>query len=299
MKIILINFLMVIFIAGEHYLISKYKIAKESSWDKLRKFSHPSIKLDSWFWVACQTIIPWLDALGILTFFSIFGYFAAPLSNFLNIRIEHGLFYEFFLPIKEYPILNWVVWFIAIDFTIYLTHYLMHKSTFLWNWHQFHHAAEDFCILTTARFALGETLFGSLVRAVILTGLLGLPDYTTIKVLVLAKLLFEWLHHSNLPWDYGKFGYIFVSPRFHRFHHSRLVCDHDKNYGGDLAIWDYIFGTVSSRYRADPSLGSTVAIGLDAREDYKTLAESLSGYLPEFAFILKRIKSIKNRLNKQ
>jgi sterol desaturase/sphingolipid hydroxylase (fatty acid hydroxylase superfamily) len=296
MKLILINLLLIFFIIFEHFLIKKFSLSNHSSYEKIKSFANKSVRLDFCFWIACQTVIPALDSLGILAFLSIFGYFSPVFFAIFDVNIKVGLLSHFFSFTAHYPILNWVVWFIAIDFSIYVTHYLMHRIPFLWNWHRFHHLAEDFCVLTTARFALGETLFGAMIRAIIITAILGLPDYATIKALVVIKLLFEWLHHSNLPWDYGRMGIIFVSPRFHRFHHSKLVCDYGKNYAGDLAVWDYLFGTVSERYRADPALGSKVPIGLEGQPDINSISDAVYGYLPELKYLSKIIKSAKNKV---
>jgi sterol desaturase/sphingolipid hydroxylase (fatty acid hydroxylase superfamily) len=36
---------------------------------------------------------------------------------------------------------------------------------------------------------------------------------------------------------------IFVTPKFHRIHHSSRSAETDSNYGQAFAFWDHLFGT--------------------------------------------------------
>ncbi len=287
-KIVYLNIAMLLFIIGEHFIIKVRRYDTSSSLERLIAM-RSSPKNDLLFWVLAQTIFPIAKKLGILSLFSAFGLLSFLLQETLGIDIfKYSILRAHMEWVNLYPLLNWFVWFVVIDFVGYCNHYLMHR--FFWRWHQFHHAAEEFCVLNTVRFALSENLLGSFMIGLVTIGLLGLPDYQTISILVLIKLVFEW-QHSNLPWDYGRLGMVFVSPRFHRLHHSRLVEDRDVNFGAVLAIWDYLFNTVSKRYVRDPSLASTIPIGID-RCDYRTLGEFFHGYLPEISWLKSLVSKI-------
>ncbi len=41
----------------------------------------------------------------------------------------------------------------------------------------------------------------------------------------------------------GPFDYIFSSPKNHRYHHSKNTQEGNTNYGGDVVVWDLLFGT--------------------------------------------------------
>jgi len=53
----------------------------------------------------------------------------------------------------------------------------------------------------------------------------------------------EAIQHSHLPWRFGPLYYVFASPMFHSVHHSVSAEHHDRNFGGILSIWDFLFGT--------------------------------------------------------
>jgi sterol desaturase/sphingolipid hydroxylase (fatty acid hydroxylase superfamily) len=61
----------------------------------------------------------------------------------------------------------------------------------------------------------------------------------TAAVVLTAYACLGALPHANVRWIYGKLGRIFISPAYHRIHHSatgRL----DINLGTVFAIWDVL-----------------------------------------------------------
>jgi sterol desaturase/sphingolipid hydroxylase (fatty acid hydroxylase superfamily) len=55
------------------------------------------------------------------------------------------------------------------------------------------------------------------------------------------------LQHSEWDWTYGRLGRIFVSPAFHRIHHSKDQRLHDRNYAMLFSFWDDLFGTAERK----------------------------------------------------
>jgi hypothetical protein len=46
-----------------------------------------------------------------------------------------------------------------------------------------------------------------------------------------------------------------VTPLFHRIHHSMERRHFDKNFGGRLIVWDYLFGTMNANFNEYPKIG--------------------------------------------
>jgi sterol desaturase/sphingolipid hydroxylase (fatty acid hydroxylase superfamily) len=125
---------------------------------------------------------------------------------------------------------------LGIDAVDWLTHLANHRLTALWRLHAVHHSQEELSILTTYRaHPLVHVSF--LLSAV---PVLAVADNTATPAVVLtAYACLGALPHANVRWTYGKLGRIFISPAYHRIHHSatgRL----DINLGTVFAIWDVL-----------------------------------------------------------
>jgi hypothetical protein len=53
---------------------------------------------------------------------------------------------------------------------------------------------------------------------------------------------------------------VFVTPQYHRIHHSIEPRHQDKNFGNLLTVWDRMFGTMNRNYDEYPATG---VIGLE------------------------------------
>ncbi len=131
------------------------------------------------------------------------------------------------------------------DGIAYWVHRAQHYSRFLWAFHATHHSQEHITFATTHR---SHPLEGVIVSTMtyIPMRILGVPVESGI-VLFLAKELIAALSHSQIPWGYGPFNRLIVSPRHHAFHHSRDPMHHNKNFGVFFSFWDYLFGTAVNR----------------------------------------------------
>jgi sterol desaturase/sphingolipid hydroxylase (fatty acid hydroxylase superfamily) len=49
--------------------------------------------------------------------------------------------------------------------------------------------------------------------------------------------------HSNLDWRIGPLIYVFVGPEMHRWHHAKDPRFQACNFGNNLSIFDWAFGT--------------------------------------------------------
>ncbi len=129
------------------------------------------------------------------------------------------------------------VLFVVYSLFDYFSHRLDHTRLF-WPLHRFHHAADDFSVLTAARVhpaaftaLVGTTLPGILVGAA--------PE--ALADLALLVMTVRLVIHSRIESGFGWVGrWIVQSPSHHRLHHSlnRLPINL-----GLLPVWDRLFGT--------------------------------------------------------
>lgn len=140
----------------------------------------------------------------------------------------------------------------------WLTHLANHRLGALWRLHAVHHSQEELSILTTYRaHPLVHVSF--LFSAV---PVLAVADNTATPAVVLtAYACLGALPHANVRWTYGKLGRVFISPAYHRIHHS-ATSRLDINLGTVFAIWD-----VLSRRAVLPAPGQDTVIetGLSGR----------------------------------
>ena len=123
---------------------------------------------------------------------------------------------------------------LGIDAVDWLAHFGNHRITALWRLHAVHHSQEELSILTTYRaHPLVHVSF--LFSAVPILAVASNTSTPAVVLTVYACL--GALPHANVGWTYGWAGRIFISPAYHRIHHSatgRL----DINLGTVFAIWD-------------------------------------------------------------
>lgn len=136
-----------------------------------------------------------------------------------------------------------LVIFLAVflgDFIGYWRHRLEH-SLLLWPSHAVHHSDAQMTWLTLQRFHP----FNRVSTYVIDSGFLliiGLP-LDAIIVNNLVRHYYGYFIHADLPWTYGHWGKIFVSPVMHRWHHALEKEAHNTNYATVFSIFDRCFGT--------------------------------------------------------
>ncbi|MEO6966950.1 MAG: sterol desaturase family protein [Rhodanobacteraceae bacterium] len=158
--------------------------------------------------------------------------------------------------------------FVALDFTIYWQHRLMHRWHPLWRLHRVHHSDLALDASSGVRFHPGEILLsmGIKIGAVLL---LGAP---ALAVLAFEIVLngFSLFTHANLALPAGlerTLRWVFVTPDMHRIHHSIVRIEHDSNYGFHVSWWDRLFRS----YTAQPAQPQrSMTLGLDSFRDPAT-----------------------------
>ncbi len=175
-----------------------------------------------------------------------------------------GLFNIVDLP----PLLEVALAVILLDLAIYVQHVAAHKIPLLWRLHQVHHADIDIDLTTGARFHPIEIWVSMLYKMAVVI-VLGASPVAVVAFEVILNGL-AMFNHANFAMPLGLDKFIrklFVTPDFHRVHHSVIRRETDSNYGFNLSVWDRIFGT----YIPQPEKGhDDMEIGLPAYRDKKT-----------------------------
>ena len=130
--------------------------------------------------------------------------------------------------------------FVIGDFLGYWQHRLFHRRA-LWPFHAVHHASQELDWLSSVRLHPVNDIGAKLIQAVPLV-LLGF-NLTTVAFYAPVTAFYAIMVHANLKWDLGPFRAVFVSPTFHRWHHTKAQEGLDKNFAGGLPLWDILFGT--------------------------------------------------------
>ncbi len=147
-------------------------------------------------------------------------------------------------------------YFLADDFSRFFVHWCMHKSPFLWAFHQVHHSATVLTPFTVFRTHPVEGLLfffrSLLVQSVVISVFLVLFPYQVTLVQMFGVLITTFLfnalganlRHSGVVLSYGeKIEKWLISPAQHQIHHSNALHHYDRNFGVMLAIWDRMFGS--------------------------------------------------------
>ncbi len=129
----------------------------------------------------------------------------------------------------------------TIDFVQYWVHRLYHEHPWFWKIHSVHHSTETMDWLASSRLNFMEPA---------ITRSLGLLMISTLGFElgpVNAYLIFVGFHatfiHANVNWDLSKIEKIFVTPKYHHWHHADAPEAINKNYAVYLSFIDRMFGT--------------------------------------------------------
>ncbi len=126
------------------------------------------------------------------------------------------------------------------DLLLYWIHRFFHTRA-AWQFHAIHHSPKLLDWLSTTRFhPLNNLLAFGLTDIVLL--LLGFSP-KAIALLVPFNIIYSAMVHANLNWTFGPLRYVFVSPVFHRWHHTTQEQGLNKNFASTFPILDVIFGT--------------------------------------------------------
>ena len=136
---------------------------------------------------------------------------------------------------------KWLALFVVIDFLFWLSHLIAHKIPWMWAIHGVHHQAEHYNFSVGLRMPWWHKFTAFWIY--IPPALLGFSAQDYILVATLQASAQIWTHTTLFKNRIPVFEWIFVTPSHHRVHHGKNRIYIDKNFGGILSVWDYIFGT--------------------------------------------------------
>ncbi len=133
----------------------------------------------------------------------------------------------------------------------YWAHRLAHERPLLWRFHAVHHSVTRLWFVNTGRFHFINTMisvaFGTGVALAA-----GVPKDILIWVSAITAYV-GLLTHCNVEMRFGILNYLFNTPALHRWHHSMVREEGDRNYGENLMLFDLLFGSFFNPDRRPPA----------------------------------------------
>lgn len=130
------------------------------------------------------------------------------------------------------------------DILIYIRHRIFH-TRMVWAFHSIHHSSEEVNWLSAVRFHPIEDIIEGTGEALLFAfsyWVICVPA-GVLSVAGITIALYNLMEHSNLRWSFGPLRYVFVSPVFHRWHHSDSKEAMNKNFAAMFSCIDLICGT--------------------------------------------------------
>ncbi|UUZ64389.1 sterol desaturase family protein [Polaromonas sp. P1-6] len=190
--------------------------------------------------------------------------------------------------VSDNALVSLLIYLVVFDFVGYWTHRGQHQLAWWWRLHSLHHAQRQMTMWSDNRNHLLDDILGDTL-VVLVAQLIGVAPGQFIAIVAFTQLS-ESFQHANLRLWFGSLGErLWVSPRFHRLHHS-IGIGHESplkgkqfsagppqgklapsggsevreatsvgarlgghNFGVLLPWWDMLFGTVNFEQRYDPT----------------------------------------------
>ncbi len=162
--------------------------------------------------------------------------------------------------VTDVGIVSLLLYLVVIDFVDYWIHRGQHHFEWWWRLHSLHHAQRQMTMFSDNRNHLLDDLLRDLL-VVLVAQAIGVAPSQFVAIVLITQLS-ESFQHANVRIWFGQIGErLWISPRFHRLHHS-IGLGHEsggrntlggKNFGVLLPWWDMLFGTANFELRYDPT----------------------------------------------
>ncbi len=165
-----------------------------------------------------------------------------------------------------------VIAILALDFSSWLVHFVMHKTMVLWRFHLIHHTDNNVDVTTGLRHHPGDSLLRGLFF-ILLIFVSGAPVYSVMIYQTLIVISTAFTHANiHLPRKLDKaLSYVFVSPNMHKVHHHWMQPYTDSNYGAVFSFWDRLMGTFRELDQKDIRYGLDKHYPAEKDEDFLML----------------------------
>jgi sterol desaturase/sphingolipid hydroxylase (fatty acid hydroxylase superfamily) len=143
---------------------------------------------------------------------------------------------------RDYPL--WIqacAVIVVLDFFFYWMHRAKHRWPWWWRLHETHHSSMDLDWFSSVRFHPLEKIIDRLIYLLPLL-VLGVSE-EALLILATVDATIASFSHANVRFGIGPFIYLLVGPEMHRWHHSVDETAQNRNFGNNLSVFDWIFGT--------------------------------------------------------
>ena len=176
--------------------------------------------------------------------------------------------------VTDIPWVSLLIYLVVFDFVDYWIHRGQHHFEWWWKLHALHHSQQQMTMWTDNRNHLLDDVLRDIILVVV-AQCIGVAPTQFIAIVAITQLS-ESFQHANLRVWFGSIGErLWISPRFHRRHHSigighetvqppkggklghptdaRKVVLGGHNFGVLLPWWDMLMGTANFELRYDPT----------------------------------------------
>lgn len=125
--------------------------------------------------------------------------------------------------VSDHVLVSFVLYLVVIDFVEYWLHRAQHHFNWWWALHSLHHSQRQLTMWSDNRnHLLDDVIIDACL--VLFAYLIGVPPEQFIVLTVLSRVA-QSFQHANVRLSFngfagGLFEHLFISPRFHRVHHS-------------------------------------------------------------------------------
>jgi sterol desaturase/sphingolipid hydroxylase (fatty acid hydroxylase superfamily) len=162
--------------------------------------------------------------------------------------------------VTDTALVSFVIYLVVFDAVNYFIHRGQHQFNAWWALHSLHHSQRQMTMWTDNRNHLLDDIVTALVLSIVAM-LIGVGPGQFVALVAIGQLS-ENFQHANIKCSFGWLGdRLWVSPRFHRLHHS-VGIGHESagrqtlgghNFGVLFPWWDMMFGTADFSNRYDPT----------------------------------------------
>ena len=162
--------------------------------------------------------------------------------------------------VTDTAVVSFVIYLVVFDAVNYFIHRGQHQFNSWWALHSLHHSQRQMTMWTDNRNHLLDDIVTTLLLSMVAM-LIGVGPGQFVALVAIGQLS-ENFQHANIKCSFGWLGdRLWVSPRFHRLHHS-IGIGHESagrqtlgghNFGVLFPWWDMMFGTADFSNRYDPT----------------------------------------------
>jgi sterol desaturase/sphingolipid hydroxylase (fatty acid hydroxylase superfamily) len=159
---------------------------------------------------------------------------------------------------------------LLVDLIIYWIHRAQHRFETLWRTHAWHHSIEQLYWFSGFRTSFFHSFLYAIPAASVPILLFNLTPLEA-GIGYSFGLFVQFWEHTNLNVKIGPLAWIFITPDYHRVHHST---EHSRsNFGTTFSFWDRMFGT----YIDPDTVPASAPLGLGEPVQPKQIPRMLVG----------------------